>query len=260
MGFHLSGLLGEPLGRTRCTVPVSEMADGLCSPGKEMAWLWKPQKQASSPQKRATSYTKVLGFFRPKKRNPSKKTKNIWISKKRRLGCFFQPPPFKKWSIMIHLSKKSQKRILPKSQVKISSSARFGVLVLCSWPQILFGEIFGSMAAECYQPPATPAEAKQFTLLLVKTVCYAFGFIGFRSFSPKFCTKKMVESERCFDIFWCSLMKKKTTKLQRWDWEIHLQKNYIWVWETFSIWWNHLSENSKVASSLERCWRWIWDC
>ena len=132
------------------------------------------------------SYTKVLGFFRPKKRNPSKKMKNIWISKKRPLGCFFQPLPFKKWSIMIHLSKKSQKRILPKCRLRFPAAHD-----LESWFSVV-GLRFSRkiVAPMAMSVTSHRAEAKQFTLLLVKTVCYAFGFIGFRSFSPKFCTKK----------------------------------------------------------------------
>lgn len=134
MGFHLSDEKVNLWGGLDALCH-SQRWPMFCSPGKEMAWrFWKPQKQASSRPKKAT-----VVFFSAQKNESLqelfKNMKNIWISKKRRLGCFFQPPRDQK---VIHHDpspQKISKKNPSKMQVKISSSARFGVLVLCSWPQ-----------------------------------------------------------------------------------------------------------------------------
>lgn len=195
------GWKGEPLGRTRCTVPVSEMADVLFSwKGDGVAFL-EATKTSFLPPKKKLPYTKVL-FFSAQKRNPSKNSFRT-SSKKRRLGCFFfRPPPVQK---VIHHDpslQKISKKNPSKMQVKISSSARFGVLVLCSWPQSFFGKKITPRAAECYQPPR---RGKAIHLAVGEDRVLRLRLHWFQVFeNPNFAPKKMVESERCLTCLVCS--------------------------------------------------------
>ena len=134
-------------------------------------------------------------FFSAQKRNHSKNMKNIWISIKRRLGCFFQAPRLKKG--LLCLSLKSQKKNPSKTQVKISSSARFGVLVLCSWPQIrsAFLDSYEFCVKFCPDTMKMPRQSSSPCCWWRPCVTPSASLVS-GLWKPKFCTKKMVESER----------------------------------------------------------------
>lgn len=173
----------------------------FCSPGKEMAWrFWKPQKQASSPQKKSYP-TQRFCFFRPKNEIPPR-TLSEHLQKKDVSDVFFSgPPPVQK---VIHHDpslQKISKKNPSKMQVKISSSARFGVLVLCSWPQSFFGKKITPRAAECYQPPR---RGKAIHLAVGEDRVLRLRLHWFQVFeNPNFAPKKMVESERCLTCLVC---------------------------------------------------------
>ena len=99
------------------------------------------------------------------------------------------------------LLQKISKKNPSKMQVKISSSARFGVLVLCSWPQSFFGKKITPRAAECYQPPR---RGKAIHLAVGEDRVLRLRLHWFQVFeNPNFAPKKMVESERCLTCLVC---------------------------------------------------------
>ena len=85
-------------------------------------------------QKKLRLHKGVVFFSAQKTKSLQEHEEHLNLKKKDVSDVFFQAPRLKKG--LLYLSLKSQKKNPSKTQVKISSSARFGVLVLCSWPQI----------------------------------------------------------------------------------------------------------------------------
>lgn len=180
----------------------ASLRDGRCFVLLERRWrgvLGSHKNKLPPPQKKATLH-KGFVFFGPKTKSLQELFQNIFKKKTSRM-FFFRPPPVQK---VIHHDpslQKISKKNPSKMQVKISSSARFGVLVLCSWPQSFFGKKITPRAAECYQPPR---RGKAIHLAVGEDRVLRLRLHWFQVFeNPNFAPKKMVESERCLTCLVC---------------------------------------------------------
>lgn len=173
----------------------ASLRDGRCFVLLERRWrgVFGSHKNKLPPPKKKATLHKGFVFFGPKTKSLQELFQNIFKKKTSRMFFFQAHPPFKKLSIMIHLSKKSQKRILPKCRLRFPAAHD-----LESWFSVVGLRVFSEKKLPPGQLSVTShrAEAKQFTLLLVKTVCYAFGFIGFRSLKTQILHQKKWWSQR----------------------------------------------------------------
>ena len=131
--------------------------------------------KTSFSKKKSYGYTRIWILGSPQKKITSITPK----TSQKKSPMFFTPPVKEKTGSLLQKIEKKKK--------DFDSRLRFPAAHdLESWFSVVGLRFFwGESFARQWCYPGSRAEAKQFTLLLVKTVCYAFGFIGFRYFQQK---------------------------------------------------------------------------